>query len=217
MKKISLLLAVFMITILIWPATAQADVYKNFKQLKARQTQNVDYRISFYDGPTSTAVNAIHGGLIEIGTSEIAKEVAKRTGSDWYSFEGIKKSNNRVLHITSSRFDEPIAKALVAKSKKTLSIHGCKRSSMITYVGGRDKQLAAKVKASLKKAGFKVGTAPDNLNGDSKYNICNKNAVKKGVQLEISTAQRNAFFSGGEKTQAFYRYVQALAEALQKD
>lgn len=203
-----------MITILIWPATAQADVYKNFKQLKAHQDKNVDYKISYYDGPSSTAVIAIHGGQIEVGTSELAKEVAERTGSDWYSFEGIKESNNGILHITSSRFDEPIGKALVAKSKKTLSIHGCKRSSKITYVGGRDKQLVAKVKASLKKAGFKVGSGPDRLNGDSKYNICNENAVKKGVQLEISTAQRNAFFDGGKKTETFYRFAEALADAL---
>jgi phage replication-related protein YjqB (UPF0714/DUF867 family) len=214
LKKISLLLAVLMITILIWPATAQADVYKNFNQLKAHQDRNVDYRISYHNGPSSTAVIAIHGGQIEKGTSELAKEVAKLSGSDWYSFEGIKKGNNSVLHITSSRFDEPIGKALVAESTKTLSIHGCKRSSKITYVGGRDKQLAAKVKASLKKAGFTVGTAPDNLNGDSKYNICNRNAINKGVQLEISTAQRNAFFSGGEKTKTFYRFAEALAEAL---
>lgn len=214
MKKISLLLAVLVITILIWPATAQADVYKNFKQLKANQDKNVDYRITYYNGPSSTAVIAIHGGQIEIGTSELAKEVAKLSGSDLYTFEGIKKSNNSVLHITSSRFDEPIGKALVAESDKTLSIHGCIRSYKITYVGGRDKQLAAKVKASLKKAGFKVGTAPGHLNGDSKYNICNENAINKGVQLEISTAQRKAFFNGGEKTKTFYRFAEALADAL---
>lgn len=215
MKKISFFLAILMITILICPATAQADVYKNFQQLKAHQDINVDYRISYYDGPSSTAVIAIHGGKIEKGTSELTKEVAKISGSDWYSFEGIKKGNNSVLHITSTRFDEPIGKDLVAKSKKTLSIHGCMRSNKITYVGGRDKQLVAKVKASLKKAGFRVGSGPDRLNGDSKYNICNENAINKGVQLEISTAQRKAFFSGGEKTKTFYRYAEALAEALQ--
>lgn len=214
MKKISLLLTVLMITILIWPATAQADVYKNFKQLKAKQTQNVDYRISYYNGPSSTAVIAIHGGQIEKGTSDMAKEVAKITGSDWYTFEGIKTKNNGVLHITSSHFDEPICKSLVAKSNKTLSIHGFKSSTKITYVGGRDKQLAAKVKASLQKAGFKVGNGPAHLNGDGKYNICNRNAIGKGVQMEISTAQRNAFYKEGSKTKTFYEFAQALAAAL---
>lgn len=214
MKKISFLLIVLIAYTLVWPGSAQADVYKNYQQLKAKQDRNVDYRIRYHDGPSSAIVIAIHGGSIEIGTSQLAREVARRTDSDWYTFEGIKKSNNHILHITSSRFDEPIGKSLVAKSRKTLSIHGCTGSSKITYVGGRDKQLAAKVRSKLKTAGFRIGTASSHLNGNSKYNICNENKINKGVQLEISKAQRNAFFSGGKRTTAFYRYAAALANAM---
>lgn len=214
MKNFSLLLAVIVAFTLVWPGSAQADVYKSFQQLKARQDRNVDYRISYHNGPSSTLVMAIHGGSIEPGTSQLAKEVAKRSGADWYTFEGIKKGNNGILHITSSRFNEPIAKSLVAKSRKTLSIHGCTGSSKITYVGGRDKQLAAKVRSKLKAAGFRIGTASSHLNGNSKYNICNENKADKGVQLEISKAQRNAFFSGGTSTDTFHRYAAALAKAL---
>jgi phage replication-related protein YjqB (UPF0714/DUF867 family) len=214
MKKFSFLLAVVIALTLVWIGSAQADVYKNFQQLKARQDRNIDYRISYHNGPSSTLVMAIHGGSIEPGTCKLAKEVAKRSGADWYTFEGIKKKNNGTLHITSTRFNEPRAVSLVAQSNKTLSIHGCTGSSKITYVGGRDKQLAAKVRSKLKAAGFKIGTASSHLNGSSKYNICNENKINKGVQLEISKAQRNAFFSGGKNTDTFHRYAEALAKAL---
>jgi phage replication-related protein YjqB (UPF0714/DUF867 family) len=214
LKKISFVLLVLIAFTLVWPGSAQADIYKSFNQLKSKQKRNVDYRIRYHDGPSSTIVIAIHGGLIEMGTCQLAREVAKLTNSDWYTFEGIKKGNNGVLHITSSRFNEPIARSLVANSRKTLSIHGCTGSSKITYVGGRDKQLAAKVRSQLKAAGFRIGTASSHLNGNSKYNICNRNKIKQGVQLEISRAQRNAFFSGGSKTDTFHRYAAALAKAL---
>jgi phage replication-related protein YjqB (UPF0714/DUF867 family) len=214
MRNFSLLLVVIIAFTLVWPGSAQADVYKSFYQLKVRQDRNVDYRISYHNGPSSTAVIAIHGGSIEPGTCQLAKEAAKRAGADWYTFEGIKKSNNSILHVTSSRFNEPIGKSLVAKSRKTLSIHGCTGSSKITYVGGRDKQLAAQVRSKLKAAGFKIGTASSHLNGNSEYNICNENKINKGVQLEISKAQRNAFFSDGKSTDTFHRYAAALAKAL---
>ena len=214
MKNFSLLLAVIVAFTLVCPGSAQADVYKSFQQLKARQDRNVDYRISYHNGPSSTLVMAIHGGSIEPGTSQLAKEVAKRSGADWYTFEGIKKSNNSRLHITSSRFNEPTARSLVAKSQQTLSIHGCTGSSKITYVGGRDKQLAAQVRSRLKAAGFRIGTVSSHLDGTSVYNICNRNDIGKGVQLEISKAQRNAFYSGGKSTDTFHRYAAALAKAL---
>lgn len=214
MKKFSFLLAVVVAFALVCPGSAQADVYKDFRQLKARQDRNVDYRISYYNGPSSTLVMAIHGGLIEPGTSQLAKEVAKRSGADWYTFEGIKNNNNSKLHITSSRFNESTARSLVATSRQTLSIHGCTGSSKITYVGGRDQQLATKVRSKLKAAGFRIGRASSHMNGASVYNICNRNKIGKGVQLEISKAQRNAFFSGGKSTDTFHRYAAALAKAL---
>lgn len=218
MKKISHIIATLIITALIvtlgWTGTAQADVYDNYRQLKVRQDKNEDYRITSYNGPSSTAVIAIHGGSIESGTSQMAKAVAKRTGADYYTFEGIKNRNNNILHITSSNFDEPIGKALVAKSTKTLSIHGCAGSSKFTYVGGQDKKLAAKVEARLEAAGFRVRRAPGRLNGNHPSNIANENAVDKGVQLELSTSLRRSFFKNGQTTGTFDRYAAALASAL---
>lgn len=211
-----MLIITVLIATLGGPATAQADVYKNYRQLSSKQDEGVDYRITSYDGPTSTAVIAVHGGGIEPGTSQMTRKVAQLTGADLYLFEGLKDSNNFKLHITSSRFNEPEAKALVAKSKKTLSIHGCRGSAKVTYVGGQDKKLAAKIKSELKKAGFKVGKAPGNLNGNHPSNICNENAIGKGAQIELSYAMRQSLFDNGKKNAAFHRYAAALAAALEK-
>lgn len=196
---------------LAWTPLASADVYSSYGSLAAKQAIGRDYKITSYDGPSSTAVIAIHGGGIEIGTSKIAKAVAKITGSDLYTFKGIKKSNNGILHITSTRFNEPTARKLVAKSLKTLSIHGCSSSSNITYVGGRDKTLAAKVKSELKKSGFKVGLPKQSLSGSNPANICNRNANGKGVQLELNYGLRKALINDPDLHD---KYVNALARAL---
>ncbi len=216
MKNISkvvltLVLATFLTPLLLWVGTAQADVYSSYKQLSKHQTKNKDYRITSYNGPSSTAVIAIHGGKIEIGTCKLAKSVAQKTGSDLYTFEGIKKSNNNALHITSSKFDEPIGKKIVANSTRTLSIHGCRGSSNVTYVGGKDKTLGAKVKAELKKAGFRVATPPARLAGTNSSNIANENKSKKGVQLELTYSQRQALL---KNSSLYSKYVNALSKAL---
>jgi phage replication-related protein YjqB (UPF0714/DUF867 family) len=212
-KKITamaIILAVFL-TPLFWTNTVQADVYSSYNSLAVKQDKGKDYKITSYNGPSKTAVIAIHGGGIEIGTCKIAKSVAELTGSDLYTFEGIKKSGNGILHITSTRFNEPIAKKLVAKSTQTLSIHGCTGSSRATLVGGRDKALADRVKAELKKDGFIIKTPKKNLSGSHPSNICNKNASKKGVQLELTYAMRKALLNNKS---LYNKYVNALARAL---
>ncbi|HZK43119.1 MAG TPA: poly-gamma-glutamate hydrolase family protein [Syntrophomonadaceae bacterium] len=210
-KVISTVLLTVLLIPLFWVGTAQADVYSNYRQLASKQTENKDYRITSYDGPSSTAVIAIHGGKIEIGTCQLAKSVAKKTNSDLYTFEGIKKSNNNILHITSSKFNEPIGKKLVAKSKKTLSIHGCQGSISVTYVGGLDKKLGSKVKAELKKAGFSAVNAPKRLAGTHPNNICNKNLSKKGVQIELTYKMRQSLL---KDKKLYSKYVNALCKAL---
>jgi phage replication-related protein YjqB (UPF0714/DUF867 family) len=66
---------------------------------------------------------APHGGGIEPGTSELADAIA---GSDlsFYTFEGLKSSGNTDLHITSTRFDEPMCLTLLASSSVVVTLHG---------------------------------------------------------------------------------------------
>lgn len=191
--------------------TAQADVYSSYKQLAAKQTRNQDYRITSKNVSSNIAVIAIHGGKIEIGTCKIAKSVAKIANTNLYTFEGIKSNNNSILHITSAKFNEPTAKKIVGNSSKTLSIHGCQGNSRVTYVGGLDKSLGTKIRAELKKAGFKVAIPPKGLTGTSPYNICNQNKSKKGVQLELTYNMRQALLKDKD---LYKKYVNALAGAL---
>lgn len=208
-KRILVVLLTFlMVASLAVPA--MADVYSSYKSLKAHKTINVDYRIVSRDTPSSTAIIAIHGGVIETGTDKIASALASKGGYDYYGFIGLRKGSS--LHITSTKFDEPKARKLVAKSTRTVSIHGCGGTSKaITYVGGLDKALGKKITASLKAAGFKVAPAPARLAGTARANICNSNKVHKGVQLELSKPMRTKLVNN--RTQ-FNKYVAALYKAL---
>lgn len=190
------------------------DMYSSFRQLKAKQTENVDYCITSFDSPSSTAVIAIHGGGIELGTGELATVVSSLAGCDLYTFEGLKSSNNSILHITSTRFDEPDGRKLVADSEKTLSLHGCTGNYKITYIGGLDSELGKKIEKQLEAAGFKVKEAPARLAGKDPDNICNSNNIGKGVQLELTRALRESFFSDSGLTKNFYNYASALSAAL---
>src|SRR5207244_1480540 len=91
------------------------DKYPNFETLKKEKIESRDYVITVEHEGRSKGIIVIapHGGKIEFGTSEIAREVA---GHDhcFYLFEGKMQSGNGELHITSTNFDEPQARKLVA-------------------------------------------------------------------------------------------------------
>lgn len=221
MKKIGLLIAIVGLLIFFGnkPEVQAADLYSNYQQLSTAKIIGTDYKIVNRKTASSTAVIAIHGGSIEPGTSELADNIAG-TKHDFYSFYGIMSSNNTSLHITSTNFDEPIALDLVKNSNNTLSIHGFSSTTKLTYIGGLDKTLVAKVKTKLKAAGFLVADAPINLAGLETTNISNRNLRKAGVQIEVSSALRASFFSslstaGREtKTTQFYKYTNAIKAAL---
>jgi phage replication-related protein YjqB (UPF0714/DUF867 family) len=99
------------------------DKYSSFIDLCASEPRS-SFAIDVEARPESrVVVIAPHGGKIEVLTSEIARRVA---GSDfsYYSFTGAKRDRNRDLHITSHRFDEPTAIALVARHQWVVAIHG---------------------------------------------------------------------------------------------
>lgn len=208
---ITLIFTVVLTSLSLGTTTASADIYSSYKQLASKQTKNEDYRITSNSTPSNTAVIAIHGGKIEVGTCNIAKTVAQKINSNLYVFEGIKSKNNNILHITSSNFDEPLGQKIVAKSTQTLAIHGCRGTATVTYIGGKDKALGAKIKSELKKVGFKTAISPENLAGTHPNNIVNKNQIKKGVQLELTYNMRQALL----KDNALHtKYVNALSQAL---
>ncbi|MFG2670480.1 poly-gamma-glutamate hydrolase family protein [Streptomyces sp. NPDC048445] len=203
-----------------------ADLYANYAALAAAETEGVDYsRTAVAPAGATWSSIAIHGGGIETGSGEMAREVAAAGARmAYYEFQGLKTSGNGDLHITSTNFDEPTAVALVTATKRCLSFHGFVGTDGVpeTALGGLDTGLVASLTASLTASGFRVITTPSEIGGTDPANICNTTSSGAGVQLEMSRALRDSFFPGantrpirdsGARTEAFYRYAAAVRAA----
>ena len=198
-----------------------SDKYSSFLQLSRFEKEGTDYLISTREGDSDTLILVIHGGGIEPGTSEIGVAIAGSEHS-LYIFEGIKYSRNSRLHITSINFDEPQAIRLAGGSERIVAIHGCDGDKEVVYVGGKDDQLAEKIRRELALVGVRAERRNDFfLDGLDERNICNKNLSSKGVQLEITHGLRVRMFNGltrsgrRETTTLFWKFVQAVREALE--
>jgi phage replication-related protein YjqB (UPF0714/DUF867 family) len=197
------------------------DVYRNFAELSKAEREDLDFRISAVKRRGSnTVIVAPHGGTIEPGTSEVAKEVANNDLS-LAIFEGIKSKGNKRLHITSTNFDEPRCVELVQESDTVVAIHGEGSDELSVFLGGRDDELCVQLKAVLARYGFtvKIHGNPD-LHGLATLNICNRGRHGVGVQLELSSGLRQTFFQSltdkGRKkpTVELVRFAAALREGL---
>ena len=166
------------------------DTYHSFDELKKCQTINKDYRIAINNVGSHVTIIAPHGGKIEPRTSDLAKMIAQGN-YNYYCFEGIKKTNNALLHITSHRFDEPIAIRILSTSKIVISIHACKGNSGFVHLGGLDIELKKILDKELQAKGIRTSTDHPSFLGLNPDNICNRGATGKGVQLEITRDLRD--------------------------
>jgi phage replication-related protein YjqB (UPF0714/DUF867 family) len=167
--------------------------YHKFEELVQSEQEGIDYKIESADRHSPFTVLTIHGGFIEVGTSEITKAIAAES-LNYYSFEGIKAYGNWALHIASDQFDEPQAIELVSKSQACVAIHGFNDTANNTVcMGGLNSRLKKIVFRSLLETGL-LQQAVDNPCGQfyasTKYNIVNR-CVESGVQIEVSIALRN--------------------------
>src|SRR5262245_20814502 len=161
------------------------DRYASFAELSAGEPDG-SYEITHEERLASRViVIAPHGGQIEVHTSEIARQIA---GGDfsYYSFAGSKHKNNRDLHITSHRFDEPTGTALVARHRWVLAVHGCSGDAPEVLLGGLDQSLKAAIASQLRAWGIEVRTSHHPYPGRHPGNICNRGSRGRGVQLELS-------------------------------
>lgn len=166
--------------------------YSSYHVLKSREVSGLDYQIEWRTGHSGLAVMAPHGGGIEPGTSELARSIAKGAHT-FYHFEGLKRKNNGVLHMTSTRFDEPVALALAKASWKVITIHGCSDGDADLYLGGRDNRLQATCTRVLREKGFSVADHPV-FRGLQKENLCNRGQAGMGLQIELSLPLRRRLF-----------------------
>lgn len=182
-----------------------ADLYANFAELQANETYGVDYSITVQEHPTSDmTVFTPHGGGIEVGTSEAVIASAKDIAS-LYLFEGLKSSDNRDLHITSANFDEPQGVDLITSKARAISLHGYSDpDNQVILLGGLDTALRDDMYAAFTLAGFttKIADSTTGYKGVEPMNIVNRCSSGAGVQLELSTALRKAFFLNNDWSRA---------------
>jgi phage replication-related protein YjqB (UPF0714/DUF867 family) len=200
------------------------DLYWDFEALKAANVYGTDYHVLAGVKNPKVIYTAIHGGGIETGTTELAIFSAG-TKDSYYCFEGFKPSGNSVLHVTSTHFDEPNGRQLVAASDYTISYHGYSDSAVKnTKIGGLDTELKEAILDSLIAAGFNAeleDPADSVIPGVEPENIANCNRRKMGVQLEISTLQRTSIFGTNTRlgrrltvNAEFNKYVKAINDAV---
>lgn len=198
------------------------DRYADFDELKQHESQGRDYTILYREAEAAIAIFAPHGGGIEPGTIDIADAVA---GSDYpfYAFKGIKKLGNNRLHITSRRFDEPIAVRTAQNARVVVTVHGCRDSREIVFIGGGNQPLKHRIQRALQAAGFQAEICrTPGYQGTHPKNICNRCQSGKGVQLEISRGLRDRMHENlghrqvRKRTRTFYQFVSPLRQALSK-
>lgn len=201
-----------------------ADTYRNFAELAEKERAGIDYGIRVRRAEPAFAIVAPHGGGIEPGTSELADAVAGESSS-FYAFDGLKSSGNAVLHITSTRFDEPMCLVLLGNTGRVVTMHGeeSEADGEGVFVGGLDEELGSQIGKALCAKGFDVRTHSDpRLQGRDPANVCNRGTSGKGVQLELSKAVRATLFRSltreGRKhpTERFDVFVKAIRRTLQR-
>jgi phage replication-related protein YjqB (UPF0714/DUF867 family) len=199
-----------------------ADTYCNFAELAAHEDAGIDYQVLVRRATPAFAIVAPHGGGIEPGTSEIADGIAAGTHS-FYAFDGLKAKGNGKLHITSTRFDEPLCLLLLSSSVVVVTLHGEQsEDGEGVFVGGLDTELGGQICAALTEQGFDVRVHPNpNLQGHEPENICNRGISGAGVQLELSRSVRETLFDSLTKegrthpTPRFTVFVTAVRAVLE--
>jgi phage replication-related protein YjqB (UPF0714/DUF867 family) len=159
-----------------------------------------DYEIQSWYRPEKPLVFAIHGGNIESGTGELAQAIAAQ-GWSLYHFKGItapdydhKIKQSGFMHLTSHKFNAPLALEMAQKSKDCLSLHGFSalKHKVDFCVGGANKNLRLKLTQTLRKNFPKYKSCelccPPYL-GRHPKNIVNR-CASLGVQVEMSPRVR---------------------------
>lgn len=146
-----------------------------------RRHAHDDFSLSGAGAPyPRTTIMALHGGGIEIGTSELCVGIAGYdpanpagapllpTVYDYWMFEGRLSSGNRALHVTSRNCDDHVALSMAASSLNVLSLHGCTFDQLnlpassypadgdrrMAVVGGLNKTFREALVKELNAAGF---------------------------------------------------------------
>ncbi len=192
--------------------------YDNFAHLAGVEKQ-AHYQLVRFNRGSRILIMTPHGGGIEPGTSEIVRGLAGKEFS-CYCFEGVKRTGNDGLHITSTRFDEPAGVEMVAQAEVVVAVHGCGDRRAKIFIGGLDVDLAEQFIRKFQQAGFSAEPGLGKISGKSPRNICNRGKTGKGVQIEISEGLRKIMFRGLDRegrnhpTEIFEHFILAGRSVL---
>lgn len=174
-----------------------------------------DWERAYLDRGSRLLIMAPHGGKIEPFTAELAKGIAGDNFSV-YTFRGLKPSGNRALHLTSHRFDEPLAGEALRRADAALAIHGEKSlGEAFVMVGGLWIDLKERLTRGLEDAGFRVLEPRPGLEGRRKGNLCNRGRLGYGGQLEISAGLRGRLRDDKTVRQRFVTAVRSTLVELE--
>jgi phage replication-related protein YjqB (UPF0714/DUF867 family) len=173
------------------------DKYASWSELLKENQVGVDFLLHLDVRPDAWwLVAAPHGGGIEKGTTEIARAIA---GADltFYSVEGIRRTGNTDLHLTSHAFDEPRFRESAPRHERIIAIHGCdddRPAGVLIWVGGADDALVKRAVRHFSAAGYwaQIDTFTP---GAEASNLCNRGRAGGGIQLELPEAFRVQFFA----------------------
>lgn len=199
--------------------------YGTFADLARNEPEGDSWTRLICSRPSAVLIAAPHGGGIEQGTTEVARAVA---GEEFalYSLVGLKARGNNVLHLTSTRFDDPVYLEMAARARVVVAIHGCEDAERMVAIGGLHAALAQRIAAALRTVAAHPAADFATILGDTEHpgadarNLCNRGRDGRGVQLEISRGLREALFAGlsaaarQRTTDLFVPFVLALRTAL---
>ncbi|OFQ93256.1 hypothetical protein HMPREF2913_00065 [Staphylococcus sp. HMSC065A08] len=189
-------------------ATRKQDYNKSMTELYKDTTEGIDWKKDTRNVGKSVLIVAPHGGNIEQGTSELTKLVANNGDFDYFSFEAIRPSNNTQLHVTSTNYDDATLHEMIQDRTATISIHGAQGEEQLVYLGGYQSPLRDAIQSQLELKGFVVKIPPEYLGGLSNANFINKVEESTGVQLELTTALRKAFFKDEDTSTASRKKIE---------
>jgi phage replication-related protein YjqB (UPF0714/DUF867 family) len=193
------------------------DTYRSFLELESKEREGEDWAREYIDRGSRILIMAPHGGWIEPFTAELARAVA---GNDLslYTFQGLKAKGNEMLHLTSHRFDEPLALRATSSALWVLAIHGERSPDRISVmVGGLWQPFRKRFVEAFEEAAILVEGPRHGLGGVNPGNICNRGQSGAGGQLEISEGLRRDLREDEGELRRFVELVRGVLFEVERE
>jgi len=197
--------------------------YRDFSELILYARKDHDYAIRVTDRSAAVTVAAIHAGLIEPLTGELAEAIAGQD-SNLYLLQGLLADRAERLRIPVTRYDDVRLTSLLDRSEVGISIHGAPEEEPNVHLGGRNRRLCTHLQNALQQAGFRTAGPAGAQAAHSPSRFVNRPA-HGGVQLEFSLGLRRTLTAtpleriaagdaGPVWTDTFHALVRAIRQGV---